>query len=165
MAMSAPILLAIIGVVFGLVPILFRSNAIFVLLTLCGAEILARLTAQDITQIVNSIVATNWPMYSIVQIVLLLLPPLLVLIWYRKSVSVDIFLQIIPAIATALLCFMFVVAKLPYDTQVKLQASQIYSLIEPYFGVAIGAGMLASLIWFLMKKPKHEKHHKKKHHE
>jgi len=163
MVMSAPVLLGIIAVVFGLVPILFRSNAVYVLLALCGGEILAKLASQDVTQIVNSIIQTNLPTYSIVQIVLLVLPPLLVLIWYRKSVRADIILQIIPAVSAALLCFMFVVAKLPYDTQSTLQNSDIYAFVKPYFGLAIAVGMASSLVWFWTKKPHHEKHDKKKH--
>lgn len=161
--MSAPILLGIIAVVFGVAPLLFRSNTVYILLMLCAGELLARLTAQDLTQVVNSLIATDLPTYSIVQIILLLIPPLLVLFWYRKSVNVDVILHIIPAVSTVLLCYMLVVAKLPYDVQNSLQESNIYGLIKPYFGLAIGAGMLSSLIWFWAKKPKHEKHDKKKH--
>lgn len=161
--MSAPVLLGIIGLFFGLLPIVLRSNAVYMLLALCGGEVLARLAAQDLTQIANSIITTDFPTYSIVQIVLLVLAPLLVLVWYRKSAKVDMVLQVIAAASATLLCFMFVVAKLPYDSQTALQASDLYGLIKPYFSLAIAAGMVASVIWFWIKKPKHEKHDKKKH--
>ena len=163
MLMSAPVLLGIIGIMFGLAPIILRSNAVYMLLALCGGEVLARLAAQDLTQIVNSILTTDFPTYSVVQIVLLVLAPLLILFWYRKSTNIDVILQIVAAAATVVLCFIFVIAKLPYDTQNALQNSDLYGLIKPYSGLAIGAGMVASVIWFWMKKPKHEKHDKKKH--
>lgn len=162
--MSAPILLGIIAVIFGVAPLILRSNVVFMLLALCGGEVLARLAGQDLTQIVNSIITTNFPMYSVVQIVLLVLAPLLLLFWYRKSTSIDVVLHIVAAVSLVVLCFMFVIAKLPYDTQSALQNSNLYSIIKPYFGLAIGVGMVASLLWFWSKKPKHEKHDKKKHH-
>jgi len=161
--MSAPVLLGIIAVVFGIAPIILRSNAVYILLALCAGEILARLTGQDITQIANSIISADVPMYSIVQIVLLVISPLLLLFLYRKSVKADIVLQIIPAAAAVILCFMFVIAKLPYETQNALQGSSLYDLLKPYFGLAIAAGMVSSVVWFWLKKPKHEKHDKKKH--
>ena len=162
--MSAPILLGIIGVVFGIAPILFRSNAVYMLLALCGGEVLARLAAQELTQIINSLITVDFPMYSVVQIVLLVAAPIILLFLYRKTVKADMILQIIPAAAATLLCFMFVIAKLPYDAQNSLQASDLYTLVKPYFGLAIAAGMIASIIWFWLKKPKHDKHHKNKHH-
>lgn len=161
--MSAPVLLGIIAVTFGVAPILFRSNAVYILLALCGGEVLARLTGQDVTQIMNSIITVDVPMYSIVQIFLLTIAPFLLIFLYRKSVKADMLLQIIPAIAAVLLCFMFIIAKLPYDTQNSLQSSTMYELLKPYFGLSIAAGMVSSIVWFWLKKPKHEKHDKKKH--
>ena len=163
MAMSAPILLGLLAIIFGVAPILFRSNAVYILLALCGGEILARLTGQDLTQIANSIVSADVPMYSIVQIFLLLIAPFILIFLYRRSTKADIVFQIVPAVATVLLAFMFIIAKLPYDTQNSLQQSDIYKLVEPFFGLAIAAGMVSSILWFWAKKPKHEKHDKKKH--
>lgn len=165
MLMNAPILLGIIAVTFGIAPMLFRSNAVFILLALCGGEVLARLTAQDITQVINSIIASDLPTFSIVQIVFLVVLPILVLIWYRKSVKMSLLaIQLVPAIAAVLLCFMFVVEKLPYDMQMGMQASDIHGLLKNYFGLAIAAGMAASAVWFWLKKPKREKPEDKKHH-
>jgi hypothetical protein len=165
MLMNAPILLGIIAVIFGIAPLLLRSNAVFILLALCGGEVLARLVSQDVTQIMTSIITADVPMFSIVQIVLLLILPLLILIWYRKSVKVSMLaLHIVPAAAAVLLCFMFVVAKLPYETQTTLQSSDLYELLKNYFGIAIAAGMAGNAVWFWLKKPKREKHDDKKHH-
>lgn len=164
MLMTAPILLGILAVVFAVAPILFRSNAVYIFLALCAGEILARLTAQDVTQIVNSIITVDVPMFSIVQIVLLLIAPVLLLFMYRRTAKADLIIQIIPGVSAALLAFMFIVAKLPYDTQTVMQDSQLYGIVKPFFGVAAAAGLGASVVWFWAKKPKHDKHEKKKHH-
>lgn len=158
MFMNAPILLGIIAVVFGVLPLILRSNAVLILLALCGGEVLARLVGQDVTQIVNSIVATDLPTFSIVQIILLVILPLLIVIWYKKAVKLPyLALHIIPAIATVLLCFMFVVAKLPYDVQNTMQNSDIYLNVKPYFGMVMAAAMAVSAVWLFLKKPKRHK--------
>lgn len=158
MLMNAPILLGIIAVVFGVLPIIIRSNVVLIFLALCAGEVLARLMGNDATQIVNSFVATDVPMYSIVQIVLLVILPLLIVVWYKKAVKLQyIALHILPALATVLLCFMFVVAKLPYDMQNTMQNSNIYLTVKPYFGLVMAAAMATSAIWLFLKKPKHRK--------
>lgn len=165
MLMNAPILLGIIAVVFGVLPILIRSNVVLILLALCAGEVLARLMGNDVTQIVNSFVATDVPMYSIVQIVLLVVLPLLIVFWYKKAVKLHYMaLHIIPAIATVLLCFMFVVAKLPYDMQNTMQNSNVYLTVKPYFGLVMAAAMATSAVWLFLKKPKrHKPDDEKKH--
>ena len=162
--MSAPIVFGIIASVFGILPIILRTNAIYMLLALCAGEVLARLTAQDVTQIASSFITADIPLYSIVQITLLLIAPLLVLFWYRKAAKSDIVLQIIAAVATAVLCVMFVVAKLPYEPQNVLQSAELYVTLKPFFSVAIASGVFVSLLWFWIKKPKREKAEDKKHH-
>ena len=158
MLMNAPILLGIIPVVFGVIPIILRSNIVLILLALCAGEVLARLMGNDVTQIVNSVVATDYPMMSIVQIVLLVILPLLLVFWYKKAVKLPyMFLHIIPALALVLLCFMFVVAKLPYDLQNTMQNSNIYLTVKPYFGLVMAAAMATSAVWLFMKKPKRHK--------
>ena len=158
--MSAPILLGILGVVFGIAPILFRSNAVYILLALCGGEVLARLSGQEMAQIMSSLISADVPMYSIVQIFLLVIAPFVLIFLYRKSVGADMLLQIVPAAAVVLLSFMFIIAKLPYDAQNALKGSDLYGLLDAYFGLAIAAGMVSSMIWFWLKKPKHDKHDK-----
>lgn len=158
MLMNAPILLGIIAVVFGVVPILIRSNIVLIMLALCAGEVLARLMGNDVTQIVNSFVATDFPMASIVQIVLLVILPLLIVFWYKKAVKLPyVFLHILPAVATVLLCFMFVVAKLPYDMQNTIQNSNIYGVVKPYFGLVMAAAMATGAVWLFLKKPKRHK--------
>jgi uncharacterized membrane protein YeiB len=163
--MNAPVMLAVIAFIFGLAPLLIGSNAVYILFTLCAGELLAQLAAKDVTQIVNSTVSLNIQVYSIVQIILLLIAPVIVLVLFKKSIKPPKrILQIIPAAASVVLCFMLIVNKLPYDMQKTFQDSSIYSLVSPYFEVAIAAGLLASLFYLWTKRPKHKLEEEKKPH-
>lgn len=163
--MSAPVILGITAVVFGVIPLVLRSNAVYILMALLAGEELARLTAQPVTKTINAMIVVSWPVYTVVQIVMLVIMPLLLLVWYRKSVKADIVLHIAPLVAAVLLGFMLIIAKLPYDTQRTLQSSNIYDMVQPYFGISLAAAMVSAAVWFLFKRPKHGKHDKKKHHE
>jgi hypothetical protein len=163
--MNAPVVLAVIAFIFGIMPLLIGSNAVYILLTLCAGELLAQLVAKDVTQIVNSTVSLDIQVYSIVQIVLLVIAPLIVLAMFKKSIKPPKrFLQIIPAAASVVLCFMLVINKLPYDMHKTFQDSSIYSLVNPYYEVAIAAGLLASLFYLWTKRPKHKLEEEKKPH-
>lgn len=161
--MGTVIIIAVIGVIFGLLPLLLRSSAVLVFLSLCAGEILARLTSQDITQMVSSFGAlSNFPIYSAVQIFLLVIAPVVLLFAYKKSVKPSmIFVQIIPALASVAVCIMLVVAKLPYDTKIVIESSNLYIMIKSFFSLAIAAGLLSSLFYLVAIKPKHDKLHKK----
>ncbi len=158
------ILLISCGVVFAFLPLLFRSNAVAIFLTLCAGSIVSKLVAQDATQIVNSIVNFNVPMLSIVQIFLIVIAPVVLLLGLRKSITTPgIIWQLIPALAAAVLAVMFISASLPYEIQKQVEESQMYGLVKPYFGLAAAAGLLASVLHLWAHKPKHLGKHSKKH--
>lgn len=161
--MNAPVLLGIIVVVFGVIPLLIGSNAVYILLTLCAGNLLAMLAAKDVTQIANSIITVNVPLFSYVQIFLLVIAPLIVLVIYRKSTGAGRILQIIPAAATVLVCFTLVTAMLPGDMQSNIQNSNLYSLLNPFFEFAIAAGLLVSVFYLWTKRPRGHKSGKKHH--
>lgn len=165
MVMNAPIVFGLLAVVFGVLPIILRSNAVLMLLTLCSGEVLARLTSQDLTQLASSFITADIPLYSIIQIILLTIAPLLIMIWYRKSAKSDIIIQVLVAVCVAVLSIMLITSKLPYETQANLQNSSLYESIKPYFGVAMAAGLFLSLIRLWLKRPRHAKpEDTKKHH-
>jgi len=162
--MSTAAILAIAAAVLGAAPLLLRSSAVFMFLSLCTGSLLAKYAAKDVTQVVNSVIAVNAPVYSIVQISLLLAAPLTLLFLYRKRVGVDLVLQLIPAISFAVLMFMMITEMLPYDTQNSILESNIYSLVKPYYSLAIAAGLLGSVFYLWAKRghsAKHDKKHKK----
>jgi len=140
--------------------LLLRSNAVYMLMGLCAGSVLASLAAKDVTQIFNSFINVNVPVYSYVQIVLLIVAPLILLFVYKKARGNNFMLQVVPAVALASLCFMFVTDMLPYDVQSQIKDSQVYMFIQPYFEIAIAVGLFASLIYFWAKKPSHDKRKK-----
>ena len=87
MLMDAPILLGILAVVFGLVPLMIGSNAVYIFLTLCAGEVLATLAASDLTKLANETISSNLPKYTIVQLVLLLIVPLMLLVIFKRSIK------------------------------------------------------------------------------
>jgi len=162
---AAIVIIVVSAVVFGIGSILLRSSAVLVFLTLAAGELLSRMTSQDVTQIVRSLPsASSMPIYSIVQIALLLIVPLIILIGYRNSIKPgQLFFHFLPAVASAVICVMLVVAKLPYELKESIQVASIYKTIEPFFSVAIAAGLLSSASYLLMTKPRHQKDKKHKH--
>lgn len=157
------IIVILCTVVFGILPLFFRSNAILIFFALSAGELLARLTAQDATQFVRSLPATsNMPVFTIVQIVLLVVAPLVVLFGYRNNTKPgQLFLHLLPAIASVVVAIMLIVAKLPYDTKTAVEESGLYLAIEPYFALAVAAGLFSSVMYLIVTRPKHDSHHKK----
>ena len=103
------------------------------------------------------------PTYSIVQIALLTIAPIILLIAYKNSIKPSqLFFHLLPAVASVLVCVMLVTAKLPYEIKDTVEGSQIYATIEPFFSVAVAAGLLSSALYLMATKPKHHKN--KKHH-
>lgn len=161
MLMTTATIVAAACAILGVAALIFRSNAVYMFLALCGGSVLADLAAQDVTQLLNGIVNINFPLYSYVQIVMLLILPVILLFMYRKSAGMSVIVHLLPAIAFVLLAFMFVTGMLPYDMQNNIKNSHIYTVTQPFYEAAIAAGMLVSLFYFWTKKPHHEKHGKK----
>lgn len=161
---AAIIVIAISTIMFGVMPIIFRSSAVLIFLTLAAGELVSRLTAQDATQLVRSLPTPNGlPTYSIVQIILLTIAPLILLIAYKNSIKPSqLFFHFMPAVASVLVCIMLVTAKLPYELKDTVENSQIYTTVEPFFSVAVAAGLLSSALYLIATKPRHHKN--KKHH-
>lgn len=150
-------------VVFGILPFFLRSNASLVFFALCAGELLSRLTAQDATQILRSLPSmSNLPSYSIVQIILLLIPPLVLLFAYKNTQRPSqLFLHIIPAVASVVVCVMLVVAKLPYDTKQLVEDSQVFVTLQPFFSLSVAAGLLSATVFLVSAKTRLHKDDKK----
>jgi hypothetical protein len=161
----ALILIVTCAVVFGLLPLFFRSNAVYVFFALCAGELLARLTAQDATQFVRSMPATNnLPVFSIVQVALLVIAPLVIIFAFKNTTKPgQLFLFLLPAVASVIVAVMLIVNKMPYDTTQAILQSGLYSAIEPYFAVAVAAGLASSIAYLISIRPKHHAGLRKKH--
>lgn len=153
---QAIILASLSGIIFFLAPIFLRSNAVLVFLSLCASEQLVNLVSKDVTEFVNSsITLDSYPTYSIVQIFLLLIAPIIILFVYRNSVKASkLFWQIIPAFSAAVMCFLMVIQKLPYDTKILIEQSSLYETVEPFFQVVLVSGIVTSIIFLIFNRPK-----------
>lgn len=163
--MNPTVVLLICAGALTVVSLLLRVNAAAIFLTLIAGALVSKLVATDVTQVVNSIVATNFHMSSIVQIVLLVVAPIVLLFGLRGSVGVGgLVFQFIPALAAGVLLIYFVPSMLPYETQQSIVNSSLYGFVSPYFGLAAAAGLLASVLQLWALKPRHHDKHHKKHH-
>lgn len=162
--MDPTLVLLICAGALTVLSLVLRVNAVAIFLTLIAGALVSKLTASDVTQVVNSIVATGLPMTSIVQIVLLVIAPVVLLFGLKGSVKVGaLVLQIVPAVAAGVLLVYFVTSMLPYDTQNKVMDSNLYGFVNPYFGLAAAAGLFASVLSLWALKPRHHDKHKKHH--
>lgn len=162
--MDPSIIVFICAAVLVAACLLLRVNSVAIFLTLIAGALVSKLVASDVTQIVNSIVNTNLPMASIVQIVLLVVAPIVLLLGLKRSVTMGgLALQVIPAVAAGVMLVYFVTAMLPYDVQKTVLDSTLYGFISPYIGLAAAAGLLASVLSLWALKPKHFNKHDKKH--
>lgn len=161
---SSLVLIGACTLVFGILPFIFRVNAAALFLTLCAGSVVSKLVAQDVTQIINSFINVNIPMFSIVQITLLVIAPVILLFGLKGGVKVGgLVWQIIPAAAAAILAVMFIATMLPYDIQKEITESKSYGFVSPYFGLAAAAGLFASFLQLWAMKPRHHDKHGKKH--
>jgi hypothetical protein len=162
--MNLPIIIAVVsGVVFILGPLLLRSSAVLIFLALCAGDLFVRLASPDVTRFAASALPVRgYPILFITQVALLLAIPLVIMVAYKRSVKpASLPLMIVPAIASAMICFMLVVAMLPYDSRELVEKSNLYSLINPFFEPAVVAGMVFSAIYLVIAKPTHEKNKKR----
>lgn len=162
--MNTFVLIGLCTAIFCILPLVFRSNAVYMLLLLCIGDVVAKLIGQDVTQIINSVVNVNMPVMSVVQVFLAVILPLVALPMFRGSVrGVKQLFQVVPAVSATMLAMMFIVAKLPYDLQQNIQQDALYGAIEVFFPVAAVAGALTAFFYVLSLRPKHDAHDKKHH--
>lgn len=160
---STLVLLLACSIVFGALPLILRSNGALVLFTLCVGQILAGLIGGDLTNGIGSKVTSPLPIFTIVQIVLLVLPALLVMFIYRRAAKADILLHIFTYAVAVIVCFSAISTFLPYAAQSSVQDSNVYHQIHGYVGIVLSAGIIVSLVILWLKKPHHDKKQGKKH--
>lgn len=163
--MDPAVILLACGAALTALCLILRVNAAAIFLTLIAGALVSKLVGTDVSQVVNSVIATNLPIANVVQIVLLVIAPLVLLLGLKGSVRLGgVVFQVIPALAAGILLVYFVPPMLPYDVQRTVLDSSMYGIVSPYFGLAAAAGLLASVLQLWALKPKHHDKHDKKHH-
>lgn len=165
--MTYLIVLGALAVVPVLLITLLRVNAAIAFMSLCLGSVLVTYTSGDVTSVFgsfsashNSLTTNQW-----VQVALLLIPFLLTILFTRGSVKgAKKVTNVLPAIATGLLCALLVVPLLPADIQHQIHHQQIWTQLSNAQTAVILGGALFSLVFLLFThRTKHEDEGKKKH--
>ena len=161
--------LIVIGILIGL-PLLLsfvlRVNAGILFLSLCAGSVISEFVSGDAIQLFNSFFPriNQTISASAIQLVLVLLPAVLTIVFMRRSMSgTKTFINILPAAASGLLTALLVVPLLTPGTRYNITHTNVWSILEQFQSVIIGAGAFVSLLVLWSTKPKHgkdKKHHK-----
>ena len=83
---------------------------------------------------------------------------------YRKTAKPkDLVFNIVTGLSATLICVYLIVAKLPYETKTSIENMSLYQSLDNFLGVAVVAGLLGSLFYFVFHKSVHFSKHDKKH--
>jgi zinc transporter ZupT len=166
--MTPLVILGALALVPVLAILLLRVNGAIAFMSLCLGSVLVTYTSSDVDTVFTSFVnkdalATNqW-----VQLALLVTPFLLTILFTRGHVKgLKNLTNVLPALATGLLCALLVVPLLPSSVQRQVhQQSAWHQLSNAQTGVIL-AGAVFSLVFLLFTHRKHkggEEEGKKKH--
>ena len=158
--------LIVLGVLIGL-PLLLtfvlRVNAGVIFLALCAGSVISQFVSNDVVQIVNSILPRSGDTTgSVIQLLLLLLPAGLTILFMRRSITgAKTLINILPAAGSGLLTALLAVPLLSAGTRYNIMASQAWSVLQQFQSLIIGAGAFVSLLVLWSSKPKHGKDKKR----
>lgn len=137
--MSADLIIVIATGVLALLVLYLKTNISLGILALGIGYLLADLATTSIvsTLISLGVPTANYPISSIVSILLTIIPSLLILIRFRSFQAGRFFQHLFPALFMGLLMTLLVLIQLPLDVQAKLgEESYVFSQFE-YFRTAI----------------------------
>ena len=154
--MNAYVLIAIVGGVVGILPIVWRSKGAHVFLLLCAGNLLSASVSGTLTNEIRSAATTeSIPVQNIVQGVLLLLPAVLVVFLSRGSVKKrKAPFHLIPALAAGLLAYLWFIRVFPFDQFSVLENAEVTQQLMRIRDTALVAGILSCLALVLVDRPK-----------
>ena len=163
--MNATVYLIIVGGIFGILPIIWKSKGAYVFMLLCAGNLLSASLGGPLTNEIRDVTkAEGVPVLSIVRGVLLLLPPLLVILISRHSVKKKrASLHFLPAIAAGILAYLWFIRVLPFEQFSPLDSANLTHQLMRARDGALVAGILSclALLYVERPKPEDEKKHKK----
>jgi hypothetical protein len=156
--MNAYALLAIVGGVIGILPIVWRAKGSQVFLLLCAGSLLSASLGGSLTNEIRSAASTeNIPIQNIVSGVLLLLPAALALILSRGSVKKrKAPFHVLPSLAAGVLAYLWFIRILPFDQFSVLENAEVTKQLLQIRDTALVAGILSSLALVFIDRPKSE---------
>ena len=156
--MNAYVLLAIIGGVIGILPIVWRAKGSQVFLLLCAGSLLSASVGGSLTNEIRNAASTeNIPIQNIVSGVLLLLPAVLTLLLSRGSVKKrKAPFHVLPSLAAGVLAYLWFIRVLPIEQFAALEKAEVTQQLMRIRDTALIAGVLSSLALVFIDKPKAE---------
>lgn len=154
--MNAYVLIAIVGGVIGILPIVWRAKGAHVFLLLCAGSLLSASVSGTLTSEIRSAASTeNIPVQNIVQGVLLLLPAVLAILLSRGSVKKKKApFHLIPSLAAGVLAYLWFIRVLPFDQFSVLENAEVTQQLMRVRDTALVAGILSCLALVLVDRPK-----------
>jgi len=161
------IVLAALAAVPVLAILLLRVNGAIAFMSLCLGSVLVTYTSSDVDTVFTSftnkhpLISNQW-----IQVILLVLPFLLTILFTRASVKgMKNMTNVLPAVATGLLCALLVVPLLSTKLQNHLQHEHVWQQLSDAQTGVILAGALFSLLFLLLthRPHGHDEEGKKKH--
>lgn len=154
--MNAYVLIAIIGGVIGILPIVWRSKGAYVFLLLCAGSLLSASVSGSLISEIRSAASTeNIPIQNIVQGALLLLPATLAILLSRGSVKKKLApFHVLPALAAGILAYLWFIRVLPFDQSSALENAEVTQQLMRIRDTALIAGILSSLALIFVDKSK-----------
>ena len=161
--MNALILMVAVAAAPAALILLLRANAAIVFLALCAGNVLSKYLGDDVVRMFQTFSASNSTLtLALVRIGLLVLPALLTIVFLNRSVSgAKHALNILPAVLTGVVMALLVVPLLPDGTKFNIYGTQVWSTVQQFQGVIVGASVLVSMVmlWSGQKGLRRGKHH------
>ena len=165
--MTYLVILGALALIPTLVILLLRVNGAIAFMGLCLGSVLVTYTSNDVTGVLTSfsssrniLITSQWA-----QLALLVIPFLLTVLFTRGSVKGSKkFINLLPALASGLLCTLLVVPLLPADVQRNIHQQTVWHQLSNAQTAVILAGALFSLVFLLFThRRKHDEEGEKKH--
>ena len=162
--MTPIILLAVIAGVPVLYALLFRISAVFLFLSVVIGDLLVKYLSDDVSLALATMIrGPKVPM--ITQLVLLLLPVIMTMVWLRKSMpKLKLLLHIPALILSGLTLAVFTLSLLETSVQTEITSTPIghafNSSQDIIIGVASVSVLILAFISYRHREGKHGKHHK-----
>lgn len=146
--MNPLIVIGIITITPVVLILLLRSKVAVVFLSLCAGSILATFVGQTATEFMQIFIRNpNEVIESIVQLILLLLPALLSIIFMRRSANgANVVFNIFPASLTGIVMLLLVVPQLPSGLQNSIMQTNIWEQLVNYQAVLVGSAVFISMV-------------------
>lgn len=153
--MNAYVLIAIVGGIIGVLPIVWRSKGAYVFLLLCAGSLLSASVSGSLVSEIRSAASTeNIPLQNIVQGVLLLLPAVLAILLSKGSVKKKRApFHVLPSLAAGILAYLWFIRVLPFDQFSALENAEVTQQLMRIRDTALIAGILSCLALVFVDKP------------